>query len=551
MPFRIPKLRSVRVRVIIVMSFLVVYVLATYIIVEKYFFIKRKGNTSTPNVELEYVVVHLDLKGAPPKLSYLQSLLPMMKKHGVNGLLIEYEDMFPYEGPLGMLRGRNTYQKKELRAYLTAAVSSGFEIIPLVQTFGHMEFALKHPELGFLREVPEFLDSICPSSFDSQHFLEEIIGQIIRFHRKIAPLKYIHVGCDEVYHINKCDLCQRRNSTNAELLTEHVKFLIKTVHKLSPDTTVLIWDDMYRDVKPMDCSDIILTDTEVVHWDYTAKPHEDVHINMYKYGRIFDNLWIATAFKGADGKKRILPDLNMRFYNHLHWLNFIFDYGTLKKFYKIKGIILTGWSRYNHEAPLCEILPVSIPSLIINLILIQQYTSGIVAENMNDLDDFIDKHIENNLDSSLLCHNRTDRFLDTFDSKACHYEESDLYTTLQRLNNITSVAYSILDDYAYKYFVIKKNASDDEESRIEHEYFDVVQTQMETCGSIFYELMSIETEIIGLLSVYFENDVILEYVRTKIRGIQKNIQGLFRFWQYKNSTSTSISSIYTQTKLRT
>ncbi|XP_063369300.1 hexosaminidase D-like [Cydia amplana] len=461
MPFRTPKLKSVRVRFIIIMSFLVVYVLATYIIAEKYFFIKRKGNTSAPKVELEYVVVHLDLKGAPPKLSYLQSLLPMMKKHGVNGLLIEYEDMFPYEGTLGMLRGLNSYKKKELHAYLTAAVSLGFEIIPLVQTFGHMEFVLKYQEFGFLREALKFPDSICPSTLESQHLVEDMIAQVILFHEAIAPLKYIHVGCNEVYHINKCDLCRRRNATDEELLTEHVKFLIETVHILSPDTTVLIWDDMYRGVKPMDCSNIILTETEVVHWDYTAKPHVDVHINMYKYGRMFDNIWIATAFKGADGRERILPDLNMRFYNHLHWLNFIFDYGTLKKLFKIKGIILTGWSRYDHYAPLCEILPASIPSLIINLILIQKYTSGIVVKNMNDLDVFIDKHIENNLDSSLLCQKHSERFLNKFDSETCHYEESDLYTTLQLLSN------------AYKYFVIKKNASNDEKSRIEYEYENI------------------------------------------------------------------------------
>ncbi|XP_063542091.1 uncharacterized protein LOC134750778 [Cydia strobilella] len=302
------------------------------------------------------------------------------------------------------------------------------------------------------------------------------------------------------------------NVTNVELLTEHVNFLIETVHLLSPNTTVLIWDDMYRDVKPMDCSNLILTDTEVVHWDYTTKPHEDVHINMYKYNRMFDNLWIATAFKGADGRERILPDLKTRFYNHLQWLNFIFDYGTLKKLYKIKGIILTGWSRYDHNAPLCEILPASIPSLIINLILVQKYTSGIVVENMKDLDVFIDKHIKNNLDSSLLCQNRTESFLNTFDSKTCHYEESDLYTTLQLLNN------------AYKYFVLKNNASSDEEWRIEYEYVGGVQTQVETCGRIFYELMTIEKVIIGLLSDYFENDVIIEYVQTKIRRLQENIK---------------------------
>ena len=45
-------------------------------------------------------LVHFDLKGAAPKIGYLQKLLPFLKNSGATGLLVEYEDMYPYEGTL-------------------------------------------------------------------------------------------------------------------------------------------------------------------------------------------------------------------------------------------------------------------------------------------------------------------------------------------------------------------------------------------------------------------------------------------------------------------
>uniref|UniRef100_A0ABM0MG61 Hexosaminidase D-like n=1 Tax=Saccoglossus kowalevskii TaxID=10224 RepID=A0ABM0MG61_SACKO len=59
--------------------------------------------------DLYYRLVHLDLKGAPPKISYLQQMIPLFAKWGANGLLVEYEDMFPYKGELSTLAAADAY----------------------------------------------------------------------------------------------------------------------------------------------------------------------------------------------------------------------------------------------------------------------------------------------------------------------------------------------------------------------------------------------------------------------------------------------------------
>lgn len=70
-----------------------------------------KGSIKPLNQRL----VHFDLKGAPPKISYLKRILPVLKSLGATGILLEYEDMFPYSGPISELAAKNAYNMNELR----------------------------------------------------------------------------------------------------------------------------------------------------------------------------------------------------------------------------------------------------------------------------------------------------------------------------------------------------------------------------------------------------------------------------------------------------
>ena len=117
---------------------------------------------------------------------------------------------------------------------LSAASSHGLEVIPLVQTFGHLEFALKLQELREQREVPYYpqvyvlisalktklltpncpaFQAICPSQDRSWQIVTQIIDQVLRLH---PNSKWLHVGCDEVFQLGQCPLCtermQQRNS---------------------------------------------------------------------------------------------------------------------------------------------------------------------------------------------------------------------------------------------------------------------------------------------------------------------------------------------------
>jgi len=111
-------------------------------------------------------------------VSYLKRLFPLIRQLGATGVLLEWEDMFPFSGPLSFIAAGNSYSRQEVEDILTAARGSELEVIPLVQTFGHVEFALKHPEFAALREVPESPQALCPSLNASLDFVEKLIEQV-------------------------------------------------------------------------------------------------------------------------------------------------------------------------------------------------------------------------------------------------------------------------------------------------------------------------------------------------------------------------------------
>jgi hypothetical protein len=107
-------------------------------------------------------IVHIDLKGAPPKLEYLKQFIPFVKKHGATGILLEYEDTFPFTGKLAEAKHGHAYTLKEVKMMKDLIKENGLTLMPLVQTYGHLEWLLKVKSFAHLREDSRFPQVITP-----------------------------------------------------------------------------------------------------------------------------------------------------------------------------------------------------------------------------------------------------------------------------------------------------------------------------------------------------------------------------------------------------
>ncbi|XP_077130630.1 hexosaminidase D-like isoform X2 [Ranitomeya variabilis] len=319
---------------------------------------------------IEMKLVHLDLKGAPPKVSYYEQMFPLLSKLGANGLLIEYEDMFPFSGELSVLKSPYAYSEDDLKNILHLAEINNLEVVPLVQTFGHMEYVLKHEKYRNLREVERYPNSLNPHNAETLLLIKAILTQILEKHPKSS---WVHIGSDEVYHLGEGqDSKSWLNSNKGDLskmFLSHLKNVVDFVYAQFPDKNQLMWDDMLRwlSIENIQASGITQRVSPVL-WIYHSN-FNMVQIESFisKYEKSgFTNIWFASAFKGASSTNQMWTPINLHAKNHQEWAKVV---KNMSKFPKIhySGIALTGWQRYDHYSVLCELLPVGIPSLAVCL----------------------------------------------------------------------------------------------------------------------------------------------------------------------------------------
>uniref|UniRef100_A0A8C7N5A2 beta-N-acetylhexosaminidase n=1 Tax=Oncorhynchus kisutch TaxID=8019 RepID=A0A8C7N5A2_ONCKI len=297
-------------------------------------------------MDLGKKLVHLDLKGAPPRIDYLHKLIGLFSGLGADGILVEYEDMFPYEGELKVLQStqHSPYSREEVLSIQEVAKSQGLEVIPLVQTFGHMEFVLKHKSLWGLREVGHCLGTLNPHREEGVRLVEEMLRQVVELHPGSTSL---HIGADEVYLLgegeeSRCWL-STPGRTVQQLFLSHVTRVAKGVREAWPNLNMIMWDDMLRgmDHDTLKGSGLVGL-VQLMLWDYN--PTLDVKNTVYLLERYsgagLSELWAASAFKGSTNVHTCVTSTQRHVDNHLQWLQVA---AALPEGIHMLGIALTGW----------------------------------------------------------------------------------------------------------------------------------------------------------------------------------------------------------------
>uniref|UniRef100_A0A0N5BW71 beta-N-acetylhexosaminidase n=1 Tax=Strongyloides papillosus TaxID=174720 RepID=A0A0N5BW71_STREA len=309
--------------------------------------------------------IHLDLKGGVYKINFYRNLFEFFKKIGSNGVILEWEDVFPYKGNVADAVSGEAYKLEDVERIIKMAVDEfNFEVIPLVQTLGHLEWILKLKKYSHLKESSRHPQTLCIGKEEAFDIVKSMIDQVGEIHNKYG-MRYFHIGADEVFQMGICPettkVMNENNYDTDKVMLWHIKRVAEYV-KSKFDVSVLIWHDMLIQVPEEYLKQFKLTElVEPVLWSYAENLDYYLPFQTWLALKPFKKVWGASAYKGADGPQRYTTNAEHYIKNHESWIKQMTN--VYKHFDTFQGLIFCGWSRYDHMALLSELMPIALPTL--------------------------------------------------------------------------------------------------------------------------------------------------------------------------------------------
>ncbi|KAK5982414.1 Hexosaminidase D [Trichostrongylus colubriformis] len=108
--------------------------------------------------------------------------------------------MFPWSGELEIVKNTNAYTVDEVKRILQKATDLNLEMIPLVQTFGHLEWILKFEKFRAYRDDDRYPQVICLGNKKAMDLIKMAILQVVEIHLPYG-ISHFHIGADEAFQV--------------------------------------------------------------------------------------------------------------------------------------------------------------------------------------------------------------------------------------------------------------------------------------------------------------------------------------------------------------
>ena len=226
-------------------------------------------------------------RGRVLAVPYLKTRFERMGKMGYNAVMLYTEETYKLDGvpKWGYMRGG--YTKDDIKELKAAADASGLELVPCIQTLGHLEKYLRWPDSAGVKCNRSTLIVGEPKTY-------ELVDKMVAFWQETVGGSSIHIGMDEAWFFWEGEY-QKRNGRRPkfDIFLEHLQKVCEICNRRG-FTDIMIWSDMFYRMgsKRGDYYDVHATPSpelsakipegvRLVYWDYY---HDDPAF----YGKMID-----------------------------------------------------------------------------------------------------------------------------------------------------------------------------------------------------------------------------------------------------------------------
>jgi len=288
---------------------------------------RSTAQTATPN-DFAVKAFHIDLRIEVMTMPALKAFAQQLRRNGINTLIMEYEATYPYEKhPL--ISNKYAYTKAEISSFIAFCNQLRLDVIPLQQSFGHVEYILRHYRYAALREDEQDLSQVCPlETMQDSILFTDLYTELAATHTS----RYIHIGGDETHLLGHCARCRAMAEKKgiSKLYTDYIKMLCNIVTRLGKRP--VLWADIA--IKYPDALQSLPKETIFVDWNYGWYLNRfGDHRKLVESG--FE-IWGAPALRSS-------PDNYYLTQWEKHFNN-IRDFVPIARQLGYKGIVMTSWS---------------------------------------------------------------------------------------------------------------------------------------------------------------------------------------------------------------
>ena len=345
------------------------------------FFVRSAG------AQFKIRAFHVDMRVQVMKPVALKKLAYQLHQQGINTLIMEWEGAYPYKDE-PIIANQYVYKRSDITGFVNYCHSLHMDVIPLQQTFGHVEYILKHYKFAGLREDQKDFSQVCPTELDSCRLLfTKLLMDVAETHN--SP--YIHIGGDETFLLGHCEKCQRKVAQVglSGLYFDYIKMICDIVVSLGKKP--VLWADIALHYPEK--IRLLPKQTVFVDWNYGwGLSNFGDHTQLLNSGY---EIWGAPALRSE-------PD---NFYLErwkTHFQNIRTFIPEVRKL-NYKGAVMTSWSTSgaystvfdsNNDPlalyPIRRVYPLSGFNLLINA-----YTSALKTDEPLDITAFIHGYCNN------------------------------------------------------------------------------------------------------------------------------------------------------------